>query len=467
MVHRPLSALLRPVLAAATVLALPMPLSAQFEEGDDRDRVVFSSGKEERGRLVWRWDEDGEIHWRTPRGRVRRYDSEDVLQLDLVSERMGAWLQARSPRASLDEEWALVEVALDSALPSMARAQAYHLLSRDPSNERAHEFLGHEKRRDGSWHWAVEEGKRKLPFDRWVEHNRDTGHPFTLEGEHFTLRTTVDYGRAVDLLFDMERAYHEFQKEFRGSDSLGPYEILARRINVWVYSDEEEFPALTGAERGYYLPGLALAPSSQTPFVGSGNDVVTYYEGQGSHPLEFFELITQALLYNCVLGESGGLWEGAEWGLYRENATFEIGLGNWFGSQFVGRPGYVSRQAFRLSPEDAALARARSEVVALAEPRKELPNLIGLNYEFFHRNDERVREDSTARANAFFAFLMDPRNVFADGKREGEPTRNAILAYLRSVYRSASGASSSKFDDALGLKVERLTAPYHEWLKQF
>jgi hypothetical protein len=439
---------------------------AQYQEDDARDRLVTVDGKERAGRLLWEWDPRGDVEWLDPKGRVDRVARERVLQIETVTDRVGAWLAARSPRATLEEEWALLEYAVDSGLDGLADAQAYHILSRDPNHAAAHGHLGHLA--DGSrWRWRLPGEKRHLDAEQWAAHHADSGHPLVLRSEHYVLRTTADVGRAVDLLFDLEKVYCEFQREFQGLDGLQPREVVRRPMDYWVFRDEEQFPALTSAKRGYYLPGLGLTASSETPFVGSGNEVVTYFAARGAHPESFFALAAQQLLYNCVLGEKQGAWAGEEWGLYREAASLEVGFGNWFGSQFSGRPGYVTRGSFALSAEDAAIARRRADVYPLDKTRSELTNLIGLNYEFFHKNEDEKRSQYHARANAFFGFLMDPTTILPEGQHRGRSARSAILTYMREVYLTPSGGSSSKLDDALGMRVEDLEPLWREWLQKF
>jgi hypothetical protein len=460
----PLSRLLLAALVCWSTLA-SAPAAAQYREGDDRDRVHFLDGEQLAGRLLWRHDPDGKLHWLLPTGRVRRYHASEVAKLDLVSDRLAAWLQARRPSASLDEEWALVEYARDAGLEAMARAQAYHLLTRSPDDERAHRFLGHELR-GGRWLWKFAGQRRAMSFEDWDARGRDRGHPLELRGEHFLLRTTAGLERGVDLLFDLERAYGAFQREFAGGARLAPWECVRRVMHVWVHADAQGFPALSSARRGYYLPGLTLAPSDAAFGSGAGNEVVTYFTGSGAHPADFFELVGQQLLYNCVLGERTNSWDGARFGLYRDAASLEVGFGHWFGSRLRGRPGFVELAPFQFDPADARIAETLGDSNLLGSPRKQLSNLVGLNYEVFHRNDQAEREDFAARARALFAYLADPGNLIPAGRRAGTQTRSALFEYMREVYLTNTGASTSKLDDALGTRIERLEPAFRAWLAQ-
>lgn len=449
-------------LTALLTCAADAAAAFQIRQDDARERLLLTDGEEVFGRLLWRHDPDGEVHWMLPNGRRDEFDVEDVLQIDTLNDKIAAFLAVRTPRASLDDAWALVQWARDEGLDGLARAQAYHLLTRDPQHALAHEFLGHVKRGE-SWRWREAGGDRLLDAEAWAQHHRDTGHMLVLHSVHWELQTTADLTHAVDMLFDLEKLYVEFHAEFGSLGGLRPQEVVKRQMVVRVYRDSERFPGMTSAKIPYYLPGLTLSPSD-VPGAGSGNVVQTYYGERGNFPRKFFELASQQALYTCVLGESQTVSGG---GFYRESAWLEVGFGNWFGRQFVGRPGYVERRAFELDPEHAELARARVDSPSLRRARFELTNLIGLNYEFFLQNEDEERRAIEARANTFFAFLFDENTRFTEGKREGQRTRPALLAYMRDVYLANKGGSSSALDDALGMKIEQLEEPWKQWLLQF
>ena len=96
----------------------------------------------------------------------------------------------------------------------------------------------------------------------------------------------------------------------------------------------------------------------------------------------------------------------------------------------------------------------------------ELATLIGLNYEFFLQNDAADRFAVESRANTFFAFLIDSSTRFDGGRLAGQPTRAALLAYMRKVYLTARGGSSSALDAAFGTRIEELEAPWKAWLER-
>ncbi|QDU67579.1 hypothetical protein [Engelhardtia mirabilis] len=458
-------ALLGLALAAGMLIGTAPSAAAQYRDDDARDRLLMTDGDEIFGRLLWENDPEGEVHFMLPKGRVKHIDKEDVLQIETVTDTVGAFLSVRSPSASIDEDWALVEWARDNGLDGLAQAQAYHVLTRNPNEARAHEFLGH-RERNGKWKWAADDGARMLDAEDWAEWHRDTGHPLELHGEHYVVRSTAELTQAVDLLFDLERMYVDFQAEFGAISELQTKEVVRRPMTAWIYRDVERFPATGSAKVPYYAPGLTLSPSGP-PETGSGNEIRTYYGERGNYPLRFFELAAQQLLYSCVLGETQTVWSD-DWSFYREAAWLEVGFGNWFGGQFdLGRPGFVKRKDFALDPDDVLRSRSRADRMPLNQGRHELTSLIGLNYEFFLQNEFDERRDIEARAHTFVAYLLDPDTRMPEGKREGQRTRPALMEYMRAVYLTSKGSSSSALDDALGTKIENLEKPWKQWLLSF
>ena len=99
----------------------------------------------------------------------------------------------------------------------------------------------------------------------------------------------------------------------------------------------------------------------------------------------------------------------------------------------------------------------------LKNAQKEMTNLIGLRYERMH---ELTGESQLywAKCRAFVAYLLDPSTILGEKERPG---RDALIEYLREVYKRPTAHSSDALDDALGVPVETLRDPWYAWLANF
>src|SRR5262245_50377527 len=241
-------------------------------EGFDwsRDRVVLKNGKEERGVVIEAFDSEHVVLLRegNRREEIRR---ESIRKLDLLRDRLAAFLGVRRPGLSVEADWSLVEDARRAGLERMARLQAYHVLLRDPSHAAAHALLGHERKGD-DWAWTLD-GKQ-VSSGRFDAQGSDWNHRLVLESEHFTVETDCGLRRAVDVLFDLEGLYVWFLQ------NLGPVlraaedvdEPAVERITFLVYPSRSDFQQRRTDEGGYYDPSEMASAAS-----GSFNVARTFY----------------------------------------------------------------------------------------------------------------------------------------------------------------------------------------------
>src|SRR5262245_45509266 len=137
---------IRALLALSCVLA---PVGDDFDWS--RDRIVLANGKEERGVVIENCAPEEIVLLREGGHRVR-FPRAEVQRVDSLRERLASFMRVRRPGLGLEAEWSLVEDARRAGLVHMARLQAWRILTLDPDDARAHEFLGHERDgREGKW----------------------------------------------------------------------------------------------------------------------------------------------------------------------------------------------------------------------------------------------------------------------------------------------------------------------------
>lgn len=389
-------------------------------------------------------------------GDMLRIPRADVVSVITVTDRLRAFLQLRNPGASAAQQWQLALDAERSGLPGIARLQAYSVLLIEPDHEGANEWLGH-KRVGSRWKWKL--GNKYFYRDDFEKRIADFGKAFELSSEHFSVRTDAGVRRAVELLFDLEALYVRWFEEF--GNELLPREVLEPHMQIIARAEKEEMEGLVGGEakRAWYDPG-ALGGNR---FVYD-NVIHTFFESEVGRASRLMELGTQQLIYTTLLREKT---KGSPSGntSVRHCATFEIGLGHWFGAHFQGAPGYAVWKDFEPLGADVLNSLSRMRSGKLSRTRSELTNLPLLTYPDFHQKSNEAPL-YWSKARTFVAFLMDPNTrIIGRGGREQGTGREAVMRYMREVFGTPKASSSSALDDALfDTKVESLEGAWRTWL---
>jgi hypothetical protein len=425
-----------------------------------RDLVVRKNGKEERGVVIESFHPEHVVLLREG-NRREEIPRESIRKLDLLRDRLAAFLRVRRPGLSVEAEWSLAEDARRAGLERMARVQAYHVLLRDPEHDAAHALLGHERRGD-TWAWTLD-GKR-VSRARFEERSADWNHRLVLEGEHFTVETDCGLQRGLDVLFDLEGLYVWFLQ------NLGPVlraaedvdEPALERMTFLVHASRTDpgYQQRRTDEGAYYDPTENSSAAS-----GAFNVVRTFY-AQGERPELLFELGTQALLYSTlVLGRTR---DEADEKLRRLSHWADIGLGYWVARHAGGLPGYAEfrppfQAPFQLDPETARLSlEPLRPPHLLSRGRSELANLVGLPWiELIGGDPEAIL--ARARSCTFIPFLIE-------GQAQGlaEKGRDALWTYFREVYCTQKANASSAFDDGLeGGRAQAFEDAWKAWTASF
>jgi hypothetical protein len=425
----------------------------------NRDRVVLESGKAEHGVVIESFLPEHVVLLREGNRRAE-IPRASIRKLDLLRDRLAAFLRVRRPGLSVEAEWSLVEDALRAGLERMARLQAYHVLLRDPEHAAAHALLGHE-RKGAAWAWTLD-GKQ-VSSERFDARGSDWNHRLVLESEHFTVETDCGLRRALDVLFDLEGLYVWFLQNLgpplRAAEDVDEPED--ERMTFLVYASRTEFQQRRTDEGGYYDPsGTASATS------GSSNVVRTFYPPEDERPDLLFELGTEALLYSTlVLGRTR---DEADDKLRRLSHWADVGLGYWVARHAGREPGYPEfrppfRAPFQLDPETARLSlEPLRPPHLLSRGRSELANLVDLPWiELIGNDPEAIL--SRARSCTFIPFLLE-------GRSQGlaEKGRDAVWTYFREVYCTQKANASSAFDDGLeGGRAEEFEDAWKAWTATF
>lgn len=419
------------------------------------DEIVLKDGKHLQGRVIALYEPEAIVV--LDGGSTREVPRKELASVVTVRDRLRTFLAERRAPMHPIAEWKLVLRAVELGLPNMARAQAWHVLTVDPANEDAHRFLGHERKGKG-WGW-VQDG-RAYSREAFEKRIADWDHRFALEGENWVLETDAGVARAVELLMDLERFYvlwlDRFGAELRAREFVRDPD---RKMTYWLVTRADEpgvnwISTLPGEP--YYSAGESVA----TP-EGDPNLAIAVDGGAGEYPWRFFDVATQQLMYSLlVLGDvKGGLPPDD---LSRHAHWVELGMGYWFGRQFGGSPGYGRPIPFAPDPDTKrdALLPGRGP---LRLGRSELTNLVGLELSWFYLDADSFAIDR-AKAATFFQFLMEQDPPLPDPDHPQLHGRDALMCYLREVYRTPTAHSSSKLDDCLGRRVEDLQGPWTDWL---
>ncbi len=455
MSHRLLISILTWLLLPALVLA---------GDKDMRDEVVTNKGKVYNGRVLERYGPEFLVLYQGTKSKEIPLD--DVAKVTTVRDRLEIFLSERKQGLSIDEEWKLVQRALELELPEMARVQAYHVLTLDAGHDRAHAFVGNKK---SGKRWLL--GKRHYDLDEFHKRLQNWNNRFKLSSEHWDLETNVSVMDAVNILMDLERFYL-FWMDQVGEGLLAGERVLdpANRMKINVMHDRKDkgfTTPLDSRREAYYFPMQWDATSS----VGSINTIYTFFrDGKGKYPERIFDLAAQQLLYsNLLFARYKG---SAPTSMYGRNAHWaELGIGFWLGNRFGGIPGYGKEQPFQPGPECRRLAQVSTRGSRMHSNKGEVVNLIGMPHAAYYSlgsSSKIGKEDRSsvyrAKARSFFLFLMlaDPSALDRRGKPAGS-ARDGLYYYLRETFNTPRGHSSKTMDTGLGGKVETLQAPWEEW----
>ena len=123
-----------------------------------------------------------------------------------------------------------------------------------------------------------------------------------------------------------------------------------------------------------------------------------------------------------------------------------LGLSQWMEASFSGPPGHMK-------PHPANLRR--TAVVRLQKERPKLRQLLRLHYSQFF-DSTSLTEQRWDASWAFVHFLLDPKQKPDLSER--------FCDYLFESGRKGGGASSSAFDKAMGMRIEKISKAFYIWL---
>jgi hypothetical protein len=415
----------------ALACCMPLVCARSLEAQDDlRDVITLTNGQVLRGRVHERF-EPAELVVMQGGKRVR-VPMAKVASLDTVRDRMDEFFRRYEALPdNLRYEWYLIEWAEQRELVALARLLATDLVLRDPEHEAAHALLGH-RRRGKEWLWPMDE--QWLSLADVDSYHADWGHPWVIDGEHFTVRTNGGLRRAVDAALDLERLYVWWFNAF--GVPLRLHEVTGAKMPVRIWADKGSFSAWSSTRQPYFRPRVENPSEQSASF--------TFFEdATAPRPTRLFEVATQHLLYR-TLAEDPAMATPKErlcgWG--------EVGLGQYVERCFEGPAGRVQPRAWQVPIEAGE--------VLLLQRSYGPENLI-------HRSSRQYYitvADNTAwewaAAHLFVAYLLD-----ADRRPD---LRLAFLQYLVESLRGGKGDSSSSLDRLLGRKVETLEVPWREWV---
>lgn len=462
------------LIALATLLCLLLAPRSSAAGGDrDLDVVTLKGGKSVRGRVILRYGPEELVLYQGTSS--REYPLDEVVAVETERDRLARFLAARKPGQSVADSWRLVELAQDLDLDRMARLQAYHVLTQDAGHVGANELLGHVKA-GKSWRWRL--GKKLYTHDKFHERIQDWGHRLKLSSVHWDLETDTSVRQAVDTLMDLELLYLYWMEEYGAELFAGEgviYDASRMRIELYRDASDKGFTNKINklAEPYFYpaqLSGGAAAPSVNT--------IYTYYKSRGApRPESLFDLGTQQLMYTTLLLSR---FKGSAPRQVNSRLCHwvELGMGHWIAGHLGGPPGFAAEQpVFRADPA----VRELSQVVMKTGPlsknwvRREITNLIGLTHDQFNTTGSSAKtveghrraEVYRAKARSLFLYLVQEDPVVLDRhKRPAGSGREGLFHYMRDVYSTPTGQSSSAFDDGLNGRVETLMDGWVEWRKK-
>ena len=404
-------------------LAVAVAASGARAQDDLRDRVTRKGGRVVEGRVATPFARDELLV--VDGGKRQRVPLAEVQATTTVAQAVVAFFDRRlrhrnSPRALRY----LVDWAAQHDLQGLAKLQATELVLEDDGDVRMHEFLGH-RRRAGKWRWRMD-GKW---CTRAQLEERLADNPVQLRGERFTLTCDAGLLANVRALFDLEHLAVVWFAEF-GRD-LELHEVL-EPIEVRTFRSDESFPKWGYRPRPYFVP---------PPHADIGR---TFFSGAApTRPNALFFVGTQGLLYRTLIGEAD---RGDSRG--RVCAWLEVGLGMYMQRVMQGDAGFA---------EPGAASRADITALRALGRGYRLTHLVHLPmYASFYLAENPDTVTNWAAAEMFATWLLDedlPHQL-----------RGKFLAYIQQALRARKGDSSTAFDQALGVPIERLEEPWLDWL---
>lgn len=445
--------------AILAVALLPRLAAAGGDDPPERDVVTLADGKELRGRVLSRYGPGPLILLQ--KGEPQEIPQEDVKGVATERDRLAQFLAQRDRPMKAAEAWKLVEVARKLGLEHMAEVQAWQVLVLDPAHEGANEMLGHRAWREG-YRWNLPRGSVKpKEFDERTRRWKDR---FVLESEHWIVETNAGLRRAVDCAMDLERAYVEWMKDY--GEALQAREFVLdtdRKMVMWILANPDEKGVgwmIPSEHEPYYSGGTGTTTKSGNPNVS-----ITYCAG--AFPKRFFDVAAQQMMYSLlVLGDVKGDLPRDE--VTRHSHWVELGMGYSFGNTFGGEPGYATRRAFLPEERLVRLARKKVDSGPLTQGGKELTNLVGMETVQFYTSGD-LDDVHRAKACSFFRFLETAHPAIKPRKGPPIEARDALYRYIRDVYGTPKGHSSSALDDCLGgghRPLEKLEEPWEAWRGQ-
>ena len=445
------------LLALACALFLAPNLGAQVPD-NELDLLTPLKGKPLEVRILERYNPTELVYWHKKKRKTMKHTK--VGSMVTQRDRLRTLLGERKEGLTLQQEWDLVGRALELKLPRMARILAYHVLTLDPQHAGANELLGHAKKSKG-WRWKL--GKKSYEPGEFSDRILHWDERLVLTSEHYRVECNTGLRIGIDTIIDLERLY------------LGWMERLGKDLQAgeWVlYPDNGPlvfFVFRTSKDDGFIRYRDSLREPFYDPSKSFSTDkgewdlAVTYMGADDYRPLQLFDLGARQLLYALTVRSKNRSAPIED--VQKHYAHWaEWGLGYWIERQVIGKPGYAKWQAFSMQPEVARSARQMLKRGPLKSPNKELPNMLGLPVQAFHRgsNERLVYRD---KSRALVAFLMEENVDMMRGTKVKGKARDGFYYYLREAYGTSTANSSSKFDDGLGgVKLETLRERWYAWM---
>ena len=422
-----------------------LPMGTAPPDRDERDTLVLEDGTELRGRVLRPYGETAvEIK---VKGRTKSIDRDKIVSRSTVNDRLAAWLNQRRPSLSIDRQWQLVQQAEGAGLPAMARLQAYHVLVLEPNHQAAHDFLDHRGKPE-AWRWRFD-GKL-VTTDRFHKLAASDAGPLALSSEHWRVTCNAGLATTIASLFELETLYVEFFSEF--GPHLDPTEQI-EPMDLRIYAQRDDMPAHSSfLSHPHYDPGELLSST-----LGTSSQSITHLELGQARPKRLFDLGTQQILYEAVLGFALSQTP-VDTSRFRANASLEIGLAHWMSTTFGGPFGYAERVGAVLAPEIRQAAEvALNGGIDSSDPVERLALYDYARYQIYERGNPYV----WAHTQAFFSWLMEPATILPT---TNQPGYEFVLCLLQAIHRDALGSSTTRWDNCLGAPLGSLIEPYASWL---
>lgn len=210
------------------------------------DRVVLKEGSPIEGRVVFEDADRVVVRIGSKDREIARGDVTEIRSRARDAREVALSWEKLAP-TDTQGRLELASFAREHDLEGEARLLALSALVKEPENEPAHRFLGHELKL-GKWHLQHE--SRWIPYERWLELRRDFKETEPMPTAHFSLRTNVPLDAACSFALEMELFYVALMEWFR--PELDLYEVL-EPIGVHVHADNKSYPGGSG-RKGFFDP---------------------------------------------------------------------------------------------------------------------------------------------------------------------------------------------------------------------